>query len=65
MVELDWTLCAWCGKDFERPELLREGLVNRAMARPRSASSPELAEADDVTDVTDVTPTRRAASRPR
>jgi hypothetical protein len=24
LVELDWSLCAWCGKDFERPELLHE-----------------------------------------
>ncbi len=22
LVELDWTLCAWCGKDFERPEVV-------------------------------------------
>ena len=34
LVELDWSLCAWCGKDFERPELLQEVAVRRPPAGP-------------------------------
>ena len=34
LVELDWSLCAWCGKDFERPELLQEVAVPPPVGKP-------------------------------
>jgi hypothetical protein len=37
LVELDWSLCAWCGKDFERPELLHEVAVPPPVGRPIAA----------------------------
>jgi hypothetical protein len=27
LVELDWSLCAWCGKDFERPETIAAAYI--------------------------------------
>jgi hypothetical protein len=35
LIELDWSLCAWCGKDFERPDLLSDvGVMPAAQALP-------------------------------
>ncbi|MEP7158446.1 MAG: zinc ribbon domain-containing protein, partial [Chloroflexota bacterium] len=49
LVELDWSLCAWCGKDFERPQILQDALAPVPAGRRRKPVDTETVDEPGMT----------------
>jgi hypothetical protein len=64
LVGLDWSLCAWCGKDFERRDLPASAMTRPAQITPLPGSLDDTGRIPKTAEGGRTTRSSRAVSRP-